>query len=983
MKHIIFLLLVSSTYCFGQLPTISDVQPVSQYPNLKILVTGSGFSANSAQLQVWLGQVKGVITSSTEFSIEVTVPPQASLDVIEVINLSSRLSGKSKLKLVPNFSGEGFDPAKLETPPLSFAGDRVFDLTACDLDGDGKPDLIGTKDVNPFTDLIVLKNNSTIGSIAFTKFDKTNLASLNLLAPTGNVTCGDLNGDGKPDIVASRSGTTSNSIFILPNTSTVGSLSFGPFVTLNLENASDFARHIALHDLNADGKPEIIVANSFSNVLYIFQNQSAGGVLNINSTPVKVTVTGATGTLGLTVQDFNGDGKPDIALTQNQAGDIYVLKNQSSGTISFAQPAKIVLAGSFNDINSADFNRDGKPDLVVTSVFNTQTIVLVNQSTTGTLIFSVAATLTTDSGPFGVEVSDINGDGTADIIVPARGINAINVFLNNGNATPGFNRINIPTTKNNWFSEVGDLDGDAKPDIAFTSFNATGTQFSIDILRNKNCHLPKILNEGPLAICPGQTIRLTTVPIPGVTFVWNDGSTDTPSGSNPFLDITTAGNYKVTATGEGAACNVASSPLFTVTAGIGPVPSDPVITSNAPLCAGSTLNLGTGTVAGATYTWEGPNNFTSSLEDPTIPDVTALESGIYSLVVKVGDCRSNIATSRVDIVDLESFSISSNSASGIICQGQNAIFTVNSGPGYTQQWIKDGADIAGQIGTTLTTSQEGSYSARVTRSSAPMCSTETPAIGLLVYTAPVASFQVNPSACATEVLSFTNQSTVDNRATVSNVWDFDDGTANSPALSPTHAYTVAATYNPVLTVSYTSVPGCSDTDTKSIVVSDTVIPDILSDVPEICPGEPAVLSISGTFTSITWSTGETSSSINVTSPGAYSVTTTDAGNCEGMDDFTLPSKSSCGEIDIAIPVLFSPNGDSNNDTWNITGSENYPDCTMSVFDGRGMRVYEKKGYPNPGWDGTSANKEVPAGTYFYVFGCPSGQPKTGSVLIIR
>jgi gliding motility-associated-like protein len=56
---------------------------------------------------------------------------------------------------------------------------------------------------------------------------------------------------------------------------------------------------------------------------------------------------------------------------------------------------------------------------------------------------------------------------------------------------------------------------------------------------------------------------------------------------------------------------------------------------------------------------------------------------------------------------------------------------------------------------------------------------------------------------------------------------------------------------------------------------------------------------------------------------------------------------------------------------------------MTVFDGRGRKIFETTGYPTEGWNGTYESKEVPAGTYYYVFGCPNEKPKSGSVLIIR
>ncbi|MFZ2905800.1 MAG: FG-GAP-like repeat-containing protein [Cyclobacteriaceae bacterium] len=986
MRRFFLILLVTVSFqVFGQQPVIDAVQPVSNYPNLRLLIQGRGFSSTSAQLQVWFGSVKGVITMSTEFAIEVTVPPQARLENVEVIHLVSRLAAKSIIKFTPVYSGEGFDPSKLETlveGVSRFTGDRVFDICSCDLDMDGKPDLTGSKDDNMATDLLILKNNSTLGSFAFNKFDKSNLDSLNLMAPTGNITCGDLNGDGKPEIVAARSGTTTNSIFVLLNKSTPGTLSFGKFKTFNLDNAVDIARQVVIHDLNSDGKSEIIVANSTSNTIYVFQNQSSGGVLNINPIPVKITVLGSAGVMGIEVQDFTGDGKPDIAANSSQGADVFFIKNQSSSTISFGVASKLTFSGfSFRNINSADFNRDGKLDIALTSILNARLLVLLNQSTSSNFIFTTAATLTTDGEPFGVEVNDINGDHFPDIIVPARATsaNAINVFLHNGSMTPGFTRVNVPTAKKNWFAKVGDLDGDAKPDIAFTSFNSASTLFSVDILRNKNCHVPKILNEGPLKICPGQTIRLFTIPIPGVTFNWNDGSTNTSTGSTPYLDITAAGNYTVTATGEAGACAVASSPVFAVTSGVGTIPPDPTISSNAPLCTGSTLNLSTGTVAGATYIWEGPDSFTSAAEDPSLPGVTPIQSGIYSLQLKNGDCLSNKATHRVDIVDLASFSVVSNAPSGVICQGQTAILSVNSESGYTYQWIKDGTDMGGQTGTSLNVTAEGAYTVRITRSAAPTCSVVTsPAIDVDVYTMPVASFTADLSACVSEQISFAGSATADNRATVAYSWDFGDS-GSSTTQNPTHAYGTAQTFNPILTVSYSGIAGCTDTDTKSIVVVNGIQPTITSDVPEICPGETAVLSVTGTFASFDWSTNESTSSISVTSPNTYSVNTVDMDGCPGTDDIEIQVKSGCGDIDLDIPPVFSPNQDGNYDTWDIEDIENFPDCTMSVFDGRGRRVYQQKGYPATGWTGD----DVPAGTYYYVFSCPTGKPLTGAVQIIR
>lgn len=990
MKRLILLMVLGmqAGQLFAQAPVIFSVEPLKTNPLSTVKISGTGFSSSPAALQVWFDHVQGTITSSSATFIEVTVPAQAKYHNVEVINLTTRLSAKSIVKVLPSFSGESFDATKFQSQDLSTNAVASFDICTCDLDGDGKPDIVGTKNVAG-TDLLVLHNKSTPGTPNFDKYEKGNLPALTLNQSTEHAACGDLNGDGKPDVVVTRAGATANSLYVLRNTSTT-TPNFAAFVELFLD-LGHTARQVVIQDLNGDGKPEIIVANSAAaKLLYVFVNQSSGGTLSINPTPVKISLaTGAANeapnTLALEVQDFDGDGRPDIIASQNQGANLFFLKNQSGATISFGTAQTIITGGgTFNDVNSADFNNDGKLDLVVTSVFSSQAIILLNKTSGGTVSFSGTTeqiVLTAGTGPFGAEVADLNGDGFEDVIITNRSTSSIHAFIHSGNTTaPAFTKFILTTLpKFSWFSRVADFDGDAKPDIVFTSAVATGSNF-ITMLRNKHCHQPVILTEGPLTICPGQTFTLEAIQLPGVTYDWKKDGVSFKSSPDAFADVTAAGSYTVTAIGESGTCSLTSS-AFVISSGTGTIPTTAVINPITPACLGSAITINASPVSGATYIWSGPNGLeTEVVDNPqlVIANASAAQAGFYTLKLKIGDCIGDEDTEQASVIDVGNFAVTS-SATGPVCEGTAVTLTVNSSTGRTYQWIKDGADLAGQTSTSHVTNLPGSYAARVSFSG---CSKETAALPVVIRTKPVAAFTVKANACVGEELTFTNTSTADAQATVQYAWNFGDGTT-STSQSPSHAYTSAAGPTASLTVTYSGITSCESTSSQTLAITAAVIPEIIASAPEICAGSTETLSLSGTFTMITWNTNETTNTIEITEAGIYTVETTDAGGCSGEDEIEILAKTECGSAEFNIPKGFSPNGDTQNDTWIITGIENISECSIKVFDERGMAIYEKVGYEPSGWDGTFNGKIVPDGVYYYVLTCPDTKPIKGSVLIVK
>jgi gliding motility-associated-like protein len=886
MKQVLILLLVILSWmCLAQVPIINEITPVSTYPTNRILIKGSGFVNTPNPLRVWFDQVAGNVVSSSEFSVVVDVP-NGRLANVQVTN-GNGLSAKSPLKFTPSYGGTDFDPAKLGTPASISGGiNEVFDVCSCDLDGDGKPDLAATKQGATATDIIVSRNASTIGSLSFVT---TLVATSSSMA---NLACGDLDGDGKPELLASRAGSTRNEIFIFKNNSSSGTISLAAPTKL-LIDVGQFAFRINIRDMNLDGKPDLIVTNSNvstgDNTIYIFSNQSSVGSVSFNSTPVKVPITGATTTYGLDVQDLDGDRRPEIIVNQFNNSDIFIVPNTSSGSlVSFGTVQRIAVTGTLNHLATADFNKDGKLDIAVTSAFDKKAFLLLNTSSGNAFSFAAPLTMDTGDGPFGIDVADIDGDDDADIVIGNIGISSssteLTVLSNNGNtSSPGFTTFNINVGKASRNVRVGDLDGDGKPDIAYTTVAGN----SLDIIRNANCFVPKIITEAPLTICATQTLQLDSKPNAGVTlYQWKESGSALGTNSST-LTINAAGNYTVTATSESGACVITTS-TFNVISGSGSLPSDPSpsdVSSNSVVCAGNSINLSTTLSGSFTYEWEGPNGFTSTQQNPTITAATLDNAGSYSLKLSNGTCKTSAVSTQVDIASLKDFSITSSVSSNILCEGSALTLTVNTQPGYTYQWKKDGSDISGETGATLSVTQKGSCSVLVTNT-ALACSALTNAIDVAVLALPVADFTVKSTACVNENLIFTDASQIDAAGTAAYSWDFGDtGTGSSPTIS--HAYSTTKTFTARLTISYTNLSGCSGSKSHDIAVVAGVVPVITSSSDGICPDQSMVLSISGDYKVINWSDGSISNTSTINQAGTYTVNTVDVNGCTGKGEIII------------------------------------------------------------------------------------------------
>ncbi|MBX7205541.1 MAG: T9SS type A sorting domain-containing protein [Bacteroidia bacterium] len=208
--------------------------------------------------------------------------------------------------------------------------------------------------------------------------------------------------------------------------------------------------------------------------------------------------------------------------------------------------------------------------------------------------------------------------------------------------------------------------------------SAASTSVSITSLPSA----PTAGNNGP--ICDGKTLSLTASTITGASYAWTGPAGFTSSNQNPVLpsfNASMAGNYSVTATVSG--CGTSNAGTTAVV--YNPGPSTPTVTSNGPLCSGSTLQLQATQITGTTYAWTGPNGFTSTLQNPVVSNVSPANSGSYSVTATIVNCATSPAGSiGVVVNDIpNSPNVSNNSP---VCSGATLNLQASNITGATYLW---------------------------------------------------------------------------------------------------------------------------------------------------------------------------------------------------------------------------------------------------------------------------------------------------------
>jgi hypothetical protein len=304
-----------------------------------------------------------------------------------------------------------------------------------------------------------------------------------------SVKIADVNNDGIPDLLvahlcanvnaASCSIQTPGSVGVLLGHDDI-------FTLVNTYHSGGFqTAALAVADVNGDGQPDLVVANSCASSSSCSSGSVAVLLSNGDGTFKKaVTYPAGFFPLAVTVADVNGDSKPDLVVANdNGGGSVGVLLGRGDGT--FGSIVNYASGPSNSQtVAVADVNGDGKPDVITTTCCASNgdgEVVVLPGNGDGT--FSPAVTF--DSGgnrAFAVAIADVNGDGNADVMVTNADSGTVGVLLNNPGvksptsisltssldpsfygqkisliATVATSGSNVPTGKVNFVSDYGSI----------------------------------------------------------------------------------------------------------------------------------------------------------------------------------------------------------------------------------------------------------------------------------------------------------------------------------------------------------------------------------------------------------------------------------------------------------------------------------------------------------------------------------------------
>jgi gliding motility-associated-like protein len=425
------------------------------------------------------------------------------------------------------------------------------------------------------------------------------------------------------------------------------------------------------------------------------------------------------------------------------------------------------------------------------------------------------------------------------------------------------------------------------------------------------------LDLGPdQTICPGETFTLTPN-IPGVTYLWQNGST------NSSYQVTQQETISLIISN---ACGIAFDTLQILESTDGPQVD---LGPDLQACAGESVQI-EANISGVNYLWQ---------DGSTANEFVTDTSGTYILMV------SNLCGTDSDTIDVDISGVPPLPDLGpdtMLCEGNTVLLTSNANPGDTLTW-QDGS-----TGLTYLVSTAGTYSLRA----ANRCGDGRDSV--------VVSFMKGPDPfdLGLDTVLCPGQSFVLSAPVTPFEIEWQDGTSQPSIIASDD-----------IVYKLTIRNSCGEEKDSLKVSFDQNIPLVNLGAPiPWCPEDIIPLDATQPFmATYLWSTGETTPTIVVTTPGIYSVEV--GATCASTDGIVevVPIEDCGPDDDLYIPNVFSPNDDNVNDVLTLfTGADvKLLAIQGTIFDRWGNMIFHSTLIPFV-WDGRFHEDKMMPGVYVYV-----------------
>ena len=284
----------------------------------------------------------------------------------------------------------------------------TWNLVAGDVNGDGRSDLLTGQFQG--TQVGVLAN---LGERAFAP-----LVGFTTATRTTVLALGDTDDDGDLDLAVT------GGVSVAPPAETVSlwrNAGNGTFTLADRVSGGDEPGNAAFGDLDGDGDADLVVVASASNSVRLYAN--AGG--HLAAAPDAAlggnSIGDASGATAITHSDLDGDGRDDLIVTQRTQLRVF--------TRAGAPPA-VYAAGTFStDVAAGDMDGDGDRDVVLVDRTNDQ---IATRRNDGTGRLTLPEVRSTCHEPRAVSLADMDGDGDLDAVVACASDRSVVVMTNNG-----------------------------------------------------------------------------------------------------------------------------------------------------------------------------------------------------------------------------------------------------------------------------------------------------------------------------------------------------------------------------------------------------------------------------------------------------------------------------------------------------------------------------------------------------------------------